>query len=117
MTKLETLRAELKNLSEAELESLLGAISEMLKQKKQPDVPPDEQSLLHLIPGAYRLSQGEVERHLRAVFTEEELEEAKKVNLADLPPLPKPMWEYISEDREDIRLPQLLELPEQEEKS
>jgi hypothetical protein len=98
MSKLETLKTEVESLTEAELEALLNAVSDLLKQKKGETDPPVKGIR---IPGAYRPNRAEIEASIRARYTDEELAEMAKVDLTKLPALPKTITEYISEDRED----------------
>ncbi len=109
--KLEELGHELKELSVTELVSLIEQAAAELRRKTK-DMPngngPVEASQtedpvqrgVHLAH-AYRPTKEEVEARMKRIFTPEELEEAAKVDLTQLPPLPKTITEYISEDRED----------------
>jgi hypothetical protein len=106
MTVIEELRSKLKQLSVNELLSLQSEIITELHQKTAvtPATPAQTAkplTLLDLIPGAYRPTKAQIEAHLAAVFTKEELAEADKVDLNNLPIPPKPVSAMIIEDRED----------------
>lgn len=111
MTVLEELEAKLKQLSVPELLALQNRLTEELSQKLTTPTPattqtlppttPAEPLLLNLIPGAYRPDETEIEEELQTLFTPQELAEIDQLDLTNLPPLPKSLGEYVSEDRED----------------
>jgi hypothetical protein len=97
--KLEELKAELEQLSADELRLLISQIEQLLKRKNEQTKPKSENK--PILPSAFRITLEEVEDSLLKTFTPEELAEAAKVDLSKIPPLPKTITEYISEDRED----------------
>ncbi len=126
-TTLQLIMAKAEELSPDELFLLQEYITKQLRQKTLGSVqsPPDAYVR---VPGAYRLTPEEakankdglsypdasnesiylptptaaqLEAELAEIFTSEELLEMEKVNLDDLPPLPKSLSEMINEDRED----------------
>lgn len=109
MTILEELQGKLKQLSVNELLALQNQLTTELSQKigtpadkpTNSPVTQGEPLLLNLIPGAYRPTEIEIEEELQALFTPEEMSEMDKLDLTNLPPLPKSLGEYVSEDRED----------------
>jgi hypothetical protein len=115
-TTLDLISNKLTELSVKELlllqEKLTNQLSQRLETQPQTTIASTEQSLLlDLIPGAFRYTPEEIERHLRSVFKDrydEVKANAKDFDPSKIPPLPRRVVEYIDEDREDMPLPKLL---------
>lgn len=104
-TKLETVLNEIKDLELEELEELLENVSQQLRYKtgtvkfgvsgKAIAAQPLE------IPGTYQFSPAEIEAHLAAVFTPEQLAEMERTDSSNLSKMSRTSTEILSEDRED----------------
>jgi len=100
--KLELVLNEIKQLSLEELVLLLENLSLELRHKTQPSAQLQAQAGNRVkIPGAYQFSAAEIEAHLAAVFTSQELAEMEKTDLSNLPMMSRTSTEILSEDRED----------------
>jgi hypothetical protein len=107
-SKLESMKSELSELSVSELLSLMEQLAAELRHKTTTNgntkpaktkVEPQVQGVR--LPHAYRPTKEQVEASLNAIFKPEDLAQMGRTDFSKLPPLPKTITEYLSEDRED----------------
>lgn len=103
------LQEKIHNLSLVELLTLQETITKELRVKIQKvakkevlEIKPEQQKRQLVIPGTYKPTRKEIEKHLATVFTTEQLSEIEKLDLEKLhlPPGSKSSTELINEDRE-----------------
>jgi hypothetical protein len=110
---LELINEKLPELSVNELLALQEGLTAQLRHKLETGdqtAQTNQPTILELIPGAFRLTQIDVDKIMLDIVSPEKLAKIRNHPSVpfSLPAMSKSLADYVSEDREDLPLPQLL---------